>query len=201
MPAAAKRTLVFGIICVVSLIAFVIVVQVQQLIGSKASFSLQNLTSSIAKECVKLTNKNSCTQNTKCSWKSSGSSVGICLPKEVDALIPEPSNANQQGGGSSQERPRATLEMAGVNLNYNPWAIWFSGKNITAEYKARVTYNGQQVGQMISIVLGPNGESGTFELPSNTFLPSCGQATCTYGLQLVRSRGYTNVIFFTAPGR
>jgi hypothetical protein len=202
MPATAKRTLIFGIICVASLIAFVVMVQVQQLIGSKASNPLSNFTSVAAKECIKLTNKNSCTKNSNCSWKSSGNtSIGFCVPKEIEKMIPTQSSTNSQGQGSNQESIKTMLDRAGVNTDYSPWAIWFTGTNISNEYKARVTYNGHQAGTLLSIVVSPDGKGGSFQIPKDTFLPSCGQSTCTYGLQLVGTRNYSNIVTFTAPGK
>lgn len=95
--------------------------------------------------------------------------------------------------------PRLTGQ--GVNKEYDPWAAWITGTNLSSNYKVRLVDNGTQWGSDASITLSADKTFISFSLPGKTLPSGCNKlAACDIEVKLVDSQGQaTPSIKLTVP--
>lgn len=82
------------------------------------------------------------------------------------------------------------ISSAGVNQQYNPWAVWVTAKKTNADTKVRFFDRGNQWGSDQPLIGGSKGEGGTVALPSNTPPSRCNQnSSCQIAFKLVDTTG------------
>lgn len=77
---------------------------------------------------------------------------------------------------------------AGVVDTYNPWLVWVNAVNTGSNIKVQLFDQSVHWGQDLPFELNPNGEDGTFRLPSNSPPSGCNRNTsCQITFKLINS--------------
>lgn len=118
------------------------------------------------------------------------------IPSPSPAAVPSPSPSAH---ASAATVITPSITNAGLNTDYNPWAVWFLGEHITPELKVRIFDQGNQWGHDTQIVYGdPN--SGTFQLPSNSAPSGCNStSSCDIQIQLINGNFVSNNFTLNIP--
>jgi hypothetical protein len=111
------------------------------------------------------------------------------FPVTLPGLIGPPS--------ASLEAP--VMNAGGVVQSYHPWAVWMSGRNVSALTKVQLSVNGVRWGDDLDFVCGsPTG--GSFSLPSNQAPNGCNfKQSCNVSVVLTDGRSGKTGPAFSLP--
>lgn len=89
------------------------------------------------------------------------------------------------------------IESGGVNKNYQPWAVWLQGKNLSPFLKAQLFDGGNRWGSDLPVTLSEDHSWLSFQLPSNSPPSECNSTNaCSIAVRLLDTRSGLSSDFF-----